>query len=383
VTTIDRRPSVWLVGGTRPEALKLAPVFQALRCHGVIRPVLVSTGQHPTMFHQGLAAFGLTPHHELALRRVTGAQAELVAQVIEQLDQRLDRDRPDAVLVQGDTATALAGALAAFWRQIPVVHLEAGLRSHDLMAPFPEEANRRMVDQIAALHLAPTAAAAANLRADGISPASIHVTGNTIVDAVQSMAGRTTGFTEPGLHAVEGMLLAGQRLLLVTAHRRESWGEPLRAVLAAVRDVIDGYADVFAVLPVHPNPVVRDQVTAALGGHPRVVLTPPVDYPDLVRLLELSTLVLSDSGGIQEEAPTFGVPVLVLRDRTERMEAVDAGCAELVGTNRVRITSSAKRLLDARTERAPASRPNPFGDGRAAQRTAVALARLLEVGVKP
>ncbi|WP_319458207.1 MULTISPECIES: non-hydrolyzing UDP-N-acetylglucosamine 2-epimerase [unclassified Mycobacterium] len=376
---IEDRPTVWLVGGTRPEALKIAPVFRVLRCGGVIRPVLVSTGQHPTMFHQGLAAFGLVPDHELELRRDTGAQAELVAQLIDRLDRLISDDEPDAVLVQGDTATALAGALAAFWRQIPVVHLEAGLRSHDLTAPFPEEANRRMIDQIATLHLAPTEAAATNLRADGISPASIHVTGNTIVDAVLSLAGRTTAFTEPGLAAVEPMLSAGQRLMLVTAHRRESWGAPLRAVLAAVRDVIDAHPDVFAVLPTHPNPVVRDEVRAALGGHRRVLLTPPVDYPDLVRLLERATLVLSDSGGIQEEAPSFGVPVLVLRECTERMEAVRAGCAVLVGTDRSRITREARRLLGTRTAAGPGSRPNPFGDGHAAQRTAIALARLLDV----
>jgi UDP-N-acetylglucosamine 2-epimerase (non-hydrolysing) len=378
VSPLPNRPAIWLVGGTRPEALKLAPVVDALRRGDAIRPVIVSSGQHPTMFHQGLAAFGLKPDHDLVVRRDTGTQAELVAGLIQQLDALLERDEPAAVLVQGDTATALAGALAAFWRRIPVVHLEAGLRSHDLTAPFPEEANRRMIDQISALHLAPTRAAAANLRADGIRPATIHVTGNTIVDAVLAVAGRTTRFVERRLDGVDARLSAGQRLVLVTVHRRESWGEPLRSVLQAVRDLLASHPDVFVVLPTHPNPAVRAEVTSALDGASRVVLTPPVGYPDLVRLLERSTLVLSDSGGIQEEAPSFGVPVLVLRDRTERMEAVRAGCAVLVGTDRERITATAGRFLAVRSKPGPAARQNPFGDGHAADRTAAALVELLD-----
>jgi UDP-N-acetylglucosamine 2-epimerase (non-hydrolysing) len=277
--------------------------------------------------------------------------------------------------VQGDTATALAGALAAFWRRIPLGHLEAGLRSHDLAAPFPEEANRRMIDQVASLHLAPTESAAANLRAEGVSPATIRVTGNTIVDAVLEVAGRTTRFHEPALAPVPGMLARGRRMVLVTVHRRESWGAPLRRVLAAVRDVLTAHPEVFVVLPVHPNPLVRDEVRAGLAGEERVVLTPPADYPDLVRLLERSALVLSDSGGIQEEAPSFGVPVLVLRDVTERMEAVHAGCAELVGTDRARIVAAAHRRLAGP---AGAGAPtNPFGDGHAAARTVEALEQLV------
>lgn len=374
------RAQVWLVGGTRPEALKLAPVACALDGHAHIRPVLVSTGQHPTMFHQGLAAFGVQPDRELELDRIAGTQAELVAQVIAGLDALMEVQPPDAVLVQGDTATALAGALTAFWRRIPLVHLEAGLRSHDLASPFPEEANRRMVDQIAALHLAPTDAAAANLRAEGFSSATIRVTGNTIVDAVLGVAGRTTRFGEPALAPVEDMLAAGGRLLLVTVHRRESWGAPLRAVLTAVRDVLAEHPDAFVVLPMHPNPLVRDEVLAALADEERVVLTPPVDYADLVRLLEHSALVLSDSGGIQEEAPSFGVPVLVLRDTTERLEAVRAGCAELVGTDRARIVAAAARRLATRHGSTSERPANPFGDGHAAGRTIAALEVLLGLG---
>jgi UDP-N-acetylglucosamine 2-epimerase (non-hydrolysing) len=383
MTTVGMKSrTVWLIGGTRPEAIKLAPVAIALANQRVIRPVVVATGQHPTMFQEGLATFGLRPDRALAMERDNGSQAELAAQLVARLDAQLALDPPDAVVVQGDTTSALVGALAAFWRQIPVVHLEAGLRSHDLAAPFPEEANRRMVDHIAALHLAPTQAAAANLLAEGISADRIEVIGNTVVDAVLAVAGSTQRFIEPALAQVDTSLSAGRRLMLVTVHRRESWGEPIRAVLHAVRDILDEHPDTFAVLPVHPNPSVRADVVSVLGTDRRVILSPPVDYPDLVRLLELSTLVLSDSGGIQEEAPSFGVPVLVLRDKTERLEAVQAGCSFLVGTDRQRIVAAAGRLLSEEGWRK--SIPcNPFGDGRAGDRAAVALARLVGISVQP
>lgn len=369
---------VWLVGGTRPEAVKLAPVVSAMRRQRFVAPVVVSTGQHPTMFHQGLDAFGLTPDVEIMLDRRSGSQAELLAQLTVELDREMAQSPPAAVMVQGDTATALVGALTAFWRQIPVVHLEAGLRSHDLTAPFPEEANRKMVDQIAALHLAPTPRAAANLRAEGIAAESIQMIGNTVVDAVHAIAGRTKRFSLPDLQAVEAAVADGRTLMLVTAHRRESWGEPLRAVLHAVRDVLAAHPDVDVVLPAHPNPQVRGDVMAVLGGDRRVHITEPLDYSELVRLLELSTLILSDSGGIQEEAPSFGVPVLVLRERTERLEAIEAGCATLVGTDRERIVKEAARLLSQQRSAANGSTAsNPFGDGLSGERAADAVARLV------
>jgi UDP-N-acetylglucosamine 2-epimerase (non-hydrolysing) len=375
---------VWLVGGTRPEALKLAPVVSALKRQALVRPVVVATGQHPTLFHRGLATFGLRPQRELCLHRISGGQSELVSQLAGQLDHGLEVDLPAAVVVQGDTTSALVGAMTAFWRQIPVVHLEAGLRSHDLGAPFPEEANRRMIGQITTLHLAPTPKAAMNLRAEGIGDDRIEVIGNTVVDAVMTLAGRTRCFADPALAAVAEALTCGRRLVLVTVHRRESWGRPLRSVLHAVREVLDAHPDTFVALPAHPNPSVRADVRYVLGGDHRVVITEPLDYPDLVRLLERSSLVLSDSGGIQEEAPTFGVPVLVLRDKTERLEAVEAGCAQLVGTDRHRIVAAADRLLTA----APVSRDregprNPFGDGQAADRAGVAVARLVGLPVLP
>ncbi|SEH50220.1 UDP-N-Acetylglucosamine 2-epimerase [Mycolicibacterium rutilum] len=368
-------PEVWLIGGTRPEAVKLAPLALALD-QSWAAPVVVGTGQHPTMFDQALAAFGLTPGLVLEPERLTGTQAELVSQLTHKLDDVMRQRMPSAVVVQGDTTSALVGALTAFWNGVPVVHLEAGLRSHDLQAPFPEEANRRMIAQIAALHLAPTPRAAANLRAEGVAAEHIHVIGNTVVDAVLAIAGRVRPFGVPVLRVVEEQVAAGARLMLVTVHRRESWGEPLRSVLHAVRDVLAAHPDLVAVLPAHPNPVVRGEVEAVLGDEPRMHITAPLDYPDLIRTLELSALVLSDSGGIQEEAPSFGVPVLVLRNTTERREAIDAGCAVLVGTDRATIRREAARRLAQRRVDVPQQR-NPFGDGHAGKRAAAAVRQLL------
>lgn len=370
---------VLLLAGTRPEAVKVAPVAMALANHPSLFPVIVHSGQHPAMVHQALRPFGLRPDVELAVDRRTGSQAELVAAVLPALDRLIVQRRPAAVLVQGDTSTTLAGALAAFWRQVPVAHLEAGLRSGDLAAPYPEEGNRQLVSRVAALHLAPTHAAALALRAESVPSSRIVVTGNTVVDAVQCIARIDQPAENPAVSAVEHQVDAfGARLMLVTAHRRESWGEPLRRVLAAVRHIVDSHEELIALLPVHPNPIVGNQVHAALGGHPRVVITGPLDYPDLVRVLRFADLVLTDSGGIQEEAPSFGTPVLVMRDVTERREAVDAGCAWLVGTDPARIVAEADRLLRS-GQRIALSR-NPFGDGQAAVRVVHELVRLLSPG---
>jgi UDP-N-acetylglucosamine 2-epimerase (non-hydrolysing) len=370
--------TVWLVGGTRPEAIKLAPVAMALAFQPSIKPIVVATGQHPSMFQEALAAFGLRPDIQLRPERAVGSQAELVARLSELLDAQLHLNPPDAVVVQGDTTSAFVGALTAFWRQIPVVHLEAGLRSHDLTAPFPEEANRRMVDQVADLHLAPTQSAADNLLAYGIPADRVEVIGNTVVDAVLSVASTTKTLSEPALEPVEACVSEGRPLLLVTVHRRESWGDPMRSVLHAVRDILEAHPGAVAVIPVHPNPAVRAEVVSVLGTDRRVVISPPVGYPDLVRLMELSTLILSDSGGIQEEAPSFGVPVLVLRDKTERVEAIEAGYSFLVGTDRGRIVAESKRILSESIWPKPASH-NPFGDGCAGERAAIALARFLAI----
>lgn len=376
------RPVVHLVIGTRPEAIKMAPLANALRRAEVVEPVLVATGQHPTMVAQALSAFDQEPDVVVQLDRRTGAQAELVAQLCPALDRLFHESGSAAVVVQGDTTSVLVGGLTALWRRIPLVHLEAGLRSGDLSAPFPEEAHRRMVGAVADLHLAPTRRAAAALLAEQTPPERILLVGNTVVDAVLEVAARREPFEDPRLIELDEAVATGAaRLLLVTAHRRESWGPPLDRVLHAVRRVVAAHPDLRCVLPAHPNPAVRAQVDAALGGHPRVVVTDPLPYPALCRLLAAASLVLTDSGGIQEEAPSFGVPVLVLRDVTERVEAVEAGWAELVGTEADRIVARSSAVLHGRHTRPEGG--NPFGDGLAAQRCAAAIAWLLGRGERP
>ena len=375
------QPEIHLIGGTRPEAVKLAPVVTAMTAAGRLRPVFVASGQHPAMVRQALAAFDQTPDVTLELERTTGSQPELMTELIRVFDQHFEARRPAAVMVQGDTTTALAGALAAFWRRITVVHLEAGLRSGNLDSPFPEEANRRLVAQVAALHLAPTPLAAMNLLDEGVPVNQILVSGNTVVDAALAVAARKVPYEEPRL--AEAMA-RGRRLVLVTAHRRESWGEPLDRVLAAVRELVFRYPDIHVVLPSHPNPAVRAQVDTALTGVERVTVTDPLPYPALARLLSEAYLVLTDSGGIQEEAPSFGVPALVLRDVTERVESLSAGCAKLVGTDEALIVKEASRLLDNPAERsAMTAVGNPYGDGRAAHRTEQAVAALLGLDSPP
>jgi UDP-N-acetylglucosamine 2-epimerase (non-hydrolysing) len=385
-------PEVHLIAGTRPEAIKLAPVAAAMRAAGRVTPVLVASGQHPTMVAQALGAFDLTPDVVLQVERVTGSQPELMTEMIKQLDALFAERKPAAVLVQGDTTTTLAGAMAAFWRHIPVVHLEAGLRSGDLESPFPEEANRRLVGQLAKLHLAPTTLAATNLLDESVPASQVLIAGNTVVDATLAVAARQMPFEDPRL---EQAVAREGRLVLVTAHRRESWGEPLDRILSAVRTLVRRYPDIHVVLPSHPNPAVRTQVEAGLGGSAgdsrsvsggragefdpaRVTITDPLPYPALARLLSHAYLVLTDSGGIQEEAPSFGVPALVLREVTERVESLHAGCAKLVGTDEELIVTEASRLLDDRALRdSMTAAGNPYGDGFAAVRTEQAVAALL------
>ncbi|WP_306214105.1 non-hydrolyzing UDP-N-acetylglucosamine 2-epimerase [Actinoplanes sp. RD1] len=374
---------VHLIGGTRPEAVKLAPVVLAFREAGLLTPVLVASGQHPTMVTQALAAFDLTPDVTLRVERGTGTQAELLTEMIRQLDGLWAERLPAAVIVQGDTTTSLAGALAAFWRRIPVVHLEAGLRSGDLDSPFPEEANRRLVAQVASLHLAPTPLAAMNLLDENVATEQVLVAGNTVVDAALAVAAGRRPYENQQVAAAREAG-ADRRLVVVTAHRRESWGAPLDRILAAVRALVMRYDDIDVILPSHPNPAVRAQVEAGLAGVERVTVTDPLPYPDLARLLSEAYLVLTDSGGIQEEAPSFGVPALVLRDVTERVESLHAGCAKLVGSDPARIVSEAAELLDSQVRRdAMTAGGNPYGDGLAAARTAQATAALLGLADRP
>ncbi|MEV0677894.1 UDP-N-acetylglucosamine 2-epimerase (non-hydrolyzing) [Actinosynnema sp. NPDC050436] len=365
---------VLLLAGTRAEAVKIAPVALALADHPVLRPVIVHSGQRDGEVEEVLGAFDLEPDVVLQTPAGVDGHAGLLAALVPALDRVLRVRDPAVVLVQGDTTTALAGALAAFWRGTPVAHLEAGLRTGDLAGPFPEEGTRQMIARIAALHLAPTDDAATALVGEALPTADIVVTGNTVVDAVQRVAAADHPVRDPALAALEADLDAtGDRLVLVTAHRRESRGAPLERVLHAVRALVDRHPDVRVLLPAHPE--VRGAVRAVLSGHPRIVVGEPLGYPDLVRALRRAALVLTDSGGLQEEAPTFGVPVLVLRRATERMSAVDAGCAWLVGTETTRILAEAGWVLGSRL-RLPPGR-NPHGDGRAATRVRGALERLV------
>ncbi|WP_229067637.1 non-hydrolyzing UDP-N-acetylglucosamine 2-epimerase [Actinoplanes sp. DH11] len=405
--TMRTRPEVHLIGGTRTEAVKLAPVALAMREAGLLRPVLLAGGRHPATVTAVLTAFGLEPDITLT---VEGSQTEPLTAMVRELDEIWSVRTPAAVIVQGDTTTSLAGALAAFWRRIPVVHLEAGLRSGDLDPLFPEEANRRLLAQVATLHLAPTPPAAMNLLDERIAHTDVLITGNTVVDATLAMAGRRMPFENPLLAARAAQretdretqretdrgtkretdretgrvtkrgTSSDKRLVLVTADRRESWGEPLSRILDAVKQLIARYPDIEVVLPCHPDLSFHAQVDAALTGVERVTATGPLSYPDLSRLLSEAYLVLTDSGGIQEEAPSFGVPALVLRAATERVE----GCAKLVGSDTARIVEEASALLDSRVRRdAMTAGGNPYGDGLAARRTAQATAALLGLAPAP
>lgn len=370
------RDEILLVAGTRPEAVKLAPVAVALHEHPSLRARLVHTGQHEEhVLGQALAPFGIKPDEHVDIPRANGSQAELFAALVPRLDGLLTEHQPAAVVVQGDTASAFAGALAAFWRRIPLVHLEAGLRTHDLDAPFPEEANRQMISRVAALHLAPTARAADALRTESVPDSRITVVGNTVVDAVRAIAASELPISSPELADLQHQLDDSRsRLLLVTVHRRESWGAGLGRVLDAVHRIVAAHPGLRVLVPAHPNPAVREQVETALADEPRVCVTAPLDYPDLVWALRRSALVVTDSGGIQEEAPSFGVPVLVTRESTERVEAVEAGCAQLVGTDTARIVAAASDIL---AEDATRAMSNPYGDGEAAERCVRAIGELL------
>ncbi|WP_037813530.1 UDP-N-acetylglucosamine 2-epimerase (non-hydrolyzing) [Amycolatopsis sp. La24] len=377
-------PELVLFAGTRPEAIKLAPVALAAGEFG-FRARIVATGQHPAMVDQALAPFGVAPDDRIVLSRATGTLSELFTRLVPEVDRVLAERRPAAVVVQGDTATTLACALAAFWRHIPVVHVEAGLRTGDLESPFPEEANRQLVSRIAALHLAPTPAAAAALRAEGIPDEKIVVTGNTVVDAALHIAGQGL----PPKNGAVAAAFAGHRpRILVTMHRRESWRSGIGEVLGAVMQIAREFPGARFLLPSHPNPKVRQIVHRILGTCNAVTVTEPLDYPDLIWALSRSTLVITDSGGIQEEAPTFGVPVLVARDTTERREAVDAGWARLVGTDFAQVVSAARAVLTGQ-ETGPGT-ANPFGSGDAAWLTMDAIrgriadpGRMLTAGAGP
>ncbi len=366
--------TVLFVFGTRPEAIKMAPIVERLAERPGMRAVVVVTAQHREMLDQVLDIFGIVPDFDLDLMRERQAPEDLLSRAVVALTALVREVAPDIVLVQGDTTTTLAGALAGFYARVPVGHVEAGLRTGDLASPFPEEANRRLVSQLASLSFAPTAHAAEVLRAEGADPASVIVTGNTVIDAVTEVAARPDALAP----AFASLLEDGKRLAVVTLHRRESWGEPLAQACLGIRDALDAVPDLAVVLPVHRNPVVAETVARVLGDHDRALLTDPLGYVEFVALLKSCALVLSDSGGLQEEAAALGKPLLLLRETTERPEAAEAGTLKLVGTGRSAIARETVALLsDAEAYRAMAEAPNPFGDGHAAGRIVTAIEEYL------
>jgi UDP-N-acetylglucosamine 2-epimerase (non-hydrolysing) len=365
---------VLTVFGTRPEAIKLAPVVRALEADPRFESVVCVTGQHRAMLDQMLDFFGITAAHDLDLMQPDQALTALAARALTTLQPVLDAERPDWLMVQGDTTTAMAAALTAFYNRIPVAHVEAGLRTRNKRAPYPEEVNRRMIGAAADLHLAPTPSAREALLAEGEPERSIVVTGNTGIDALYWTRERVRAGQ---VAAPEGLgpLLEGRRLVLVTAHRRENFDAGLREICAAIKALAERFDDIAVVLPVHPNPNVKGPIETSLSEVPRVCLTQPVDYGPFVWLLDRAALILTDSGGIQEEATALGKPMLVMRDVTERPEAIVSGNGVLVGAHEAAIVDRASRLLSEPAALAAMSSPSDvFGDGRATERILEALA---------
>ncbi|MXP47933.1 UDP-N-acetylglucosamine 2-epimerase (non-hydrolyzing) [Altererythrobacter luteolus] len=364
------------VFGTRPEAIKFFPLVHALNADSRFDSRVCVSGQHRGMLDQVLQIAGITPDHDLDLMQPDQTLDSLTANLLTGIGHVLDQEKPDWVVVQGDTATAMAGALAAYYRKIPVAHVEAGLRSGNIHHPWPEEVNRKIVGSFAALHFAPTETAASALKREAVDPAAIHVTGNTVIDALHWITGEIEQKPElaAGLADLERRF-AGKRIIGVTSHRRENFGGGMEAIADAVRRLAER-GDVAMIFPVHLNPNVRKVMNAQLDGLDNVALIEPLDYPHFARLLDICTLMLTDSGGVQEEAPALGKPVLVMRETTERPEGVEAGTAQLVGTDADRIVAEANRLLDDPDAYAAMSRAhNPFGDGQAVGRIVEALAK--------
>lgn len=370
---------ILVVYGTRPEAIKLAPLIEEMRHSSYCRPIVAVTGQHRAMLDQVNRLFAITPSHDLNVITERQRLQDITSRVLEGVCRVIDLETPDAVLVQGDTTTCFAASLAAFYTKVPVVHLEAGLRTRDPYNPFPEEMNRRITTQLAAVHLAPTQTSKANLLRDGVNERAITVTGNTVIDALLNVASRDLVPCNADLAK-----LTGRRSVLITSHRRESWGEPMRRTANAIARLAWAFPDVVFVLPAHLNPVVREVLLPPLANLANVVITDPLDYSDFVWMMNASTVVLTDSGGVQEEAPTLGKPVLVMRESTERPEAVAAGTVRLVGTDEELIFSEVSTLLtDPAAYEAMARAVNPYGDGLASLRSVRAIENFFGYGKPP
>ncbi len=374
------RKRVMVVYGTRPEAVKVAPLILALDEDERFDVLPVITGQHREMLDQVNTQFGIAPLEDLGVFEPGQTLNVLSARVLTALDRAIEGHAPDALVVQGDTTSVVMSAIAAFNRGIPVIHLEAGLRSGDIASPFPEEANRRLTTQVTALHLAPTSSARANLLREGVDSADIVVTGNTVIDALRTTIQLPVQWEDPRIGEAAAQ---GRRLVTVTAHRRENWGEPMRRIGRATARLARTHPEDVFVLPLHANPAVRADILPTVEDLDNVIITDPLPYDRFTHLLSVSYLALSDSGGVQEEAPSLGTPVLVLRETTERPEAVEAGTVRLVGSNEDRIVEEAGRLLDEPAVRnRMAAVVNPYGDGRAAARVVAAIADLLGVGTR-
>jgi UDP-N-acetylglucosamine 2-epimerase (non-hydrolysing) len=356
------KPSVCFTLGTRPEAIKLAPVIKTFQQSPHFQTQVILTGQHREMVAQVMDIFGLKADRDLNIMQPGQTLTDITQRSLQGLEKLFTEIQPQLVIVQGDTTTAFAAALAAFYQQIPIGHVEAGLRTDHLFDPYPEEANRRLISQIAQLHFAPTDLSVANLKKSSVT-GEIHLTGNTVIDALLTVAAQQPDCPIPDLD------WSKYRTILATVHRRENWGAPLQNIAQGFLKILEQFPDTAVLLPLHRNPTVREPLQQLLGNHPRVFLTEPLDYPQLVGAIQRCHLVLSDSGGLQEEAPSLGKPVLVLRETTERPEAVSGGTAKLVGTDSAKIASTAAELLNnAAAYQQMANAINPFGDGQASER---------------
>ena len=359
---------IMLIFGTRPEAIKMCPLVRALREKDDLQTVVCVTGQHRELLDSVLDTFSVTPDYDLAVMTNRQTLASLTERILHRVSEALEKEKPDAVLVHGDTASAFCAALASFYLKIPVCHVEAGLRTYDIHAPFPEELYREAISLIASLHFAPTAQAMENLLREGKDARCVFVTGNTAIDALRYTV--RADFSHPILEKARG-----KRLILLTAHRRENHGEPLKEALCAIRRVIEEQKDTLLIYPMHPSPAVRRVANEALSGHPRICLSEPLDVLAFHNILSRAYLVLTDSGGIQEEAPALGKPVLVLRDVTERGEGVAAGTLRLLGTKEASVYHGFTELLTSSSAyQTMASAINPYGDGTASRKIADILA---------
>jgi UDP-N-acetylglucosamine 2-epimerase (non-hydrolysing) len=365
-----------LIVGTRPEVIKMAPVAMAVKQTPGMRPLLILTAQHREMSDDVLKVFSLKPDYDLDIMKPNQSLFEVTGRLVRKLETVLREERPDIVMVQGDTTSTFVGSLCSYYLRIPVGHVEAGLRTYDKYSPFPEEVNRKLTTGLSDLHFAPTDVAREALLKEGVAGKAVHVVGNPVIDALLYVAGRDYPFKTKKLDRLD---FEANRVIAVTAHRRESWGKPFESMMRALRHIARKHDDVVIVFPVHPNPNVREPVRKILGDERRIMLVDPLDYEEFVKLLKSCYFIITDSGGIQEEAPSLGKPVLLMREVTERPEAVKAGAVKIVGTDTRRIVDAAAGLLgsSAAYKRMVIDK-NPYGDGKASRRIIDAVKRFLE-----